>query len=216
LVSLGSKVWKKWKLDSMNFHEYRALFVAIVGILALLVASPALSRLLVFPKTEFFTEFWILDSNHKAENYPFNVTRTASYSVFLGIGNHLGHTAYYVVEVKLRNQTQSAPNSFNRTSSSLPSLINITAFVADEETWEYPLTFSFDYVYNEALSRVEFSSLKLNDASIDVTGFTTGWDSRSSGFLYNLFFELWIYDAATSSFRYHERSVGLWFNMTTS
>jgi len=200
----------------MNLHEYRVLFVATVGILALLVASPAMSRLLVFPRTEFFTEFWILDSNHRAEDYPFNVIRTANYSVFLGIGNRLGHTAYYLVEVKLRNQTQSAPNSFNRTSSSLPSLFNVAAFVADEGTWDYPLTFSFDYAYNESLSQVELSSLKFNDITVDVTGFRAGWDSRNNGFLCNLFFELWIYDASASGFGYHERSVGLWFNMTTS
>jgi len=200
----------------MSFHGYGVLFVATVGILALLIASPGLSRLLVLPRTEFFTEFWILDSNHRAEDYPFNVTRTAYYSVFLGIGNRLGHTAYYLVEVKLRNQTHSAPNSFNRTWSSLPSLFNVTAFVADEKTWEYPLTFSFDYRLNEELSRVEFSSLKLNDVGFDVTHVRTGWDSENNGFLCNLFFELWIYDAATSGFRYHERSVGLWFNMTTS
>ena len=205
-----------WRSGSVNLHEYRVLFVATVGIFALLVASPGLSRLLALPRTEFFTEFWVLDSNRRAEDYPFNVTRTGNYSVFLGIGNRLGHTAYYLVEVKLRNQTQSAPNSFNRTSSSLPSLLNVTAFVADEKTWEYPLTFSFDYVYNEALSRVEFSSLKLNDTTVDVTDFRTRWDPGNNGFLCNLFFELWIYDAATSGFRYHERSVGLWFNMTTS
>ena len=200
----------------MNLHEYRVLFVAIVGILALLVASPAVSRLLVLPRTEFFTEFWILDSNRRAEDYPFNVMRTVNYSVFWGIGNRLGHTAYYLIEVKLRNQTQSAPNSFNRTSSSLPSLFNVAAFVADEETWEYPLTFSFDYAYDEALSRVELSSLKLNDVTVDVTGFRTGWDSENNGFLCNLFFELWIFDASASGFRYHERSVGLWLNMTDS
>ena len=200
----------------MNLHEYRVSFVATVGILALLVASPGLSRLLILPRTEFFTEFWILDSNRRAEDYPFNVTRTADYSVFLGIGNRLGHTAYYLVEVKLRNQTQSAPNSFNRTSSSLPSLFNVTAFVADEETWEYPLTFSFDYRFNEELSRAEFSSLKLNNVTLDVTDFRAGWDSRNNGFLCNLFFELWIYADTTGNLRYHERSVGLWFNMTTS
>jgi hypothetical protein len=196
----------------MNFHQYGVLFVATIGILALLVASPGLSRLLAFPRTEFFTEFWILDSNHKAEDYPFNITRSANYSVFLGIGNRLGHTAYYLVEVKFRNQTQSAPNSFNRTSSSLPSLFNVTAFVADENTWEYPLTFSLDYVYNEASSRVEFSSLKLNSATISLTGYVANWDPRNNGFLCSIFFELWIYDGSEGSFVYHDRSVGLWLN----
>ncbi len=198
----------------MNLHEYHVLLFTATGILALLVASPALSTLLILPRAEFFTEFWVLDSDHKAERYPFSITRTANYSVFLGIGNRLGHTAYYLIEVKLRNQSQSAPNSFNRTSSSLPSLFNISAFVADEGTWEYPLVFSFDYAYNEALSLVEFSSLKLNEVTVDMTGYEVEWNSEYNGFLSNLFFELWIYNATTNDFRYHERSVGLWLNMT--
>jgi len=198
----------------MSYREYSVFFMIVTGILALFVASPALSRLLVLPRTEFFTEFWILGSDHRAEDYPFNISRNRDYGVFLGIGNRLGYCAYYVVEVKFRNQTQPAPNSFNRTSSGLPSLSSITAFVADEGTWELPLTFSFDYMYSEALPRVEFSSLKLNDVTIDLTGYTVEWDSENNGFLCNLFFELWIYDAPESSFGYHGRSVGLWLDAT--
>ena len=200
----------------MRLHEYRVPFMAATGIVTLLVASPALSRLLALPRTEFFTEFWILDSNHGTDNYPFNITITHDYSVFLGIGNHLGYCAHYLVEVKFRNQTQSAPNSFNRTSSSLPSLFNITAFVADQGTWELPFTFSFDYNYDVTLSKVEFQKIILNDVKLNVSNYTVAWDSENNGFLGNLFFELWIYNATTSSFRYHERSVGLWFNMTSS
>lgn len=214
MVLLEQKVCKDWKWSPMNFHEYSVPFMATVGILALLMASPALSRLLILPRTEFFTEFWILDSNHKAESYPFNITRTASYSVFLGIGNRLGYTAYYLVEVKFRNQSQPAPNSFSRTSSSLRSLFNVSAFVADEGTWEYPLAFSFGYEYNEALSRVEFSSLKLNDAAVDITGLEVDWDSDNNGFLSNLFFELWIYNITSQSFGFHNRFVGIWLNAT--
>jgi hypothetical protein len=200
----------------MRLHEYHVLFMVAIGILTLLVASPALSRLLVYPRTEFFTEMWLLGPNHKAEGYPFNVSRGQSYSVFLGIGNHLGYCAYYVVEVKFRNQTQSAPNSFNRTSSSLPSLFSIPAFVADQGTWELPVTFSFDYTYNETLTRVDLYKMTLNGVELDMRNYTIAWDSKNNGFLGNLFFELWIYNATTSSFRYHERSVGLWFNMTIS
>jgi len=202
----------------MSLHEHRVLFLTVTGILTLLVASPALSRLLVLRRTEFLTELWILDSNHKAEDYPFNITRNHDYSVFLGIGNHLGYCAYYLIEVKFRNQTQSAPTSFgppaNRTPSSLPALFNITAFVADETVWETSLTLSFDYGYNEALSHVEFYNLTLNNVKVDMSGYTITWDSEKGGFFGYLFFELWIFNATTSSSQYHERFVGLRFNMT--
>jgi hypothetical protein len=200
----------------MNLHKYRVAFVIVTGVLALIVASPALSRLLVLPRTEFFTELWILGSNHRAEDYPFNITRNHNSSVFLGVGNRLGYCAYYLVEMKFRNLTQSAADSFNRTSSSLPSLFNITAFVADENVWEQPLTFSFDYDYNETLSRVEFASLTLNDVALDMSDYTAAWDSETMGFFGDLFFELWIYNDDVSGFEYHERFVSLRLNMTCS
>jgi hypothetical protein len=201
----------------MSLHEYRVVFVVVTGVLALIVASPALSRLLVYPRTEFFTELWILGANHRAEDYPFNITRNHSYSVFLGVGNRLGYCAYYLVEVKFRNLTQSAADSFNRTPSSLPSLFNITAFVADESVWEQPLTFSFDYnYYNETLFPVEFASLTLNDVALDMSDYTAAWNSEKKGFFGDLFFELWIYNDAVSSFEYHERFVNLRLNMTGS
>ena len=204
----------------MSLEEHRVVFMVVTGVLVLLVASPALSRLLVFPRTEFFTELWILDSNHRAEDYPFNVTRNHSYSVFLGVGNRLGYCAYYLVEVKFRNQTQSAPTSFgpvgDRTPSSLPALFNINAFVEDEGVWELPLTFSFDYGYNETLSRIEFYGLMLNDVALDMRGYAIAWNSTNNEFRGFLFFELWIFDATTYGFQYHERFVSLRLNMTGS
>jgi len=188
--------------------------MAIIGILTLLVASPALSRLLVYPRTEFFTEMWLLGPNHRNDGYPFNITRGQNYSVFLGIGNHLGYFAYYLVEVKFRNLTQSAPNSFNRTSSSLPSLFSIPVFVADEGTWELPVSFSFDYGYNQTLAQLELYKMALNGVELDMHNYTITWNWKIHGFPGNLLFELWIKNTTTSSFQYHERFIGIWLNMT--
>ena len=201
-----------------SLDEYRVVFFVVVGILTLLVASPALSRLLVMPRTEFFTELWLLGLDHKAEGYPYNITRSQNYSVFLGIGNRLGYCAYYLVEVKFRNYTQPAPTSFgpigNRTPSGLPSLYNITAFVADEGVWELPLAFSFDYGYNRTLSKVGFRSLMLNGVVLDLGGCESVWDSTRSEFYGSLFFEAWIYNRTIGGFEYHGRFVSLRFNMT--
>jgi len=203
-----------------NLDEYRAIFLVVVAVAALLVASPALSRLLVYPRTEFFTELWILGPSHKAENYPYNVTRNQNYAVFLGIGNRLGYCAYYMVKVKFRNQSQEAPTSFgpveNRSPSSLPSLFNFSVFVADEQILETPLTFSFDYVYNESTSSVNFSGLKLNGNWLNMTDYTVSWDSEKNEFRGFLFFELWLYNASAGDFQYHGRFVSLRFNMTAS
>ncbi len=182
------------------------------------MASPFLSRVLVYPRTEFFTELWILDANHQAENYPFNITRNQNYTIYLGFGNRLGYCAYYMVQVKFRNQTQPAPTSFgpieSRIPSSLPSLFNFTAFVADEQVLELPITFSFHYSYNEHLSRIEFSSLQLNNVWLNMSEYTILWDAEKQEFQGFLFFELWLYNGSAGCFQYHGRFVGLRLNMT--
>jgi uncharacterized membrane protein len=198
----------------MNMKKYTVPFFVVLAIVALLVASPALSRVLVFPRTEFFTELYVLGSNGLAQDYPFNISSGQSYSVRLGIGNQLGYCAYYLVEVKFRNQTQSAPSSFDSTQSSLPSLFNITAFVADQSVWEMPLTFSWSYQYNATLLEVEYVNMTLNDVVLDLRGSSTAWNSTESRFYGDLVFELWLFNAASSVFQYHERYVDLKLNMT--
>jgi hypothetical protein len=204
----------------LSLKEYSLLYWVVVGTLALLVASPFLSRVLVYPRTEFFTELWILDANQKAENYPFNITKNQNYTIHLGIGNRLGYCAYYMIQVKFKNKTQPAPTSFgpveNRLSSSQPSLLNVTAFVADERVWQLPITFSFNYSYNEFLSRIEFYGLQLNDAWLNMTDYTISFDQENGEFRGFLFFELWLYNASANTFKYHGRFVGLQLNMTIS
>jgi len=226
IVVAGFSLWMLLKRKrtvrgrKIRVEDYSALFWVVTFVAALLVASPALSKVLVYPRTEFFTELWILDENHRAEDYPFNITEHDNYTIYLGIGNHLGYCAYYTVQVKFRNQTQPEPTSFGpiekRIPSNLTSLFNITAFVADEHIWEAPLTFSIDYTYNTNLSRIDFRSLKLNGVTLDLSNYIAKWNATRKGCYGFLFFELWLYNDVDSQFKYHGRFVGLWLNMTVS
>jgi len=203
----------------VNPQEYKTLIFVVTAIAALLVASPALQRLLVYPQTEFFTEMWLLGPEHMAENFPANITINTDYKIFLGIGNHLGSAAYYSVQVKFRNQTQSAPGILSHTTSSLSPLYSMAAFVADKETWELPITFSLDYTYSEntdnaTLSKVNVRSITFNGAKLNLEGFSATVDSENSGFFGYLFFELWIYNGTTGGFQYHQRCTSLRLNMT--
>lgn len=199
----------------MDLDEQKILFLIVGGVLVLLTASPFLSRILVLPRTEFFSELWLLGSNHMAEEFPFNVSSGEEYCIFLGIGNHLGSATYYKVAVKFQNQTQSRYDSFNRTPSNLPALCEIRAFLADESIWEVPFTFAFDCEYDEIHSQVEVNRMTLNDVIFEIETCTLVWDWESNGFLGNLLFELWIYESRLGKFQYHERFVNLWLNMTT-
>jgi len=198
----------------MNLQDYKVLILVVTAVVALIVASPALQRVLVYPQTEFFTELWLLGPGHMAEGFPYNITRGENYNMFLGIANQLGRCAYYEVQVKFRNSTQSAPDSFNRTSSSLPCLYSLNVFVADKETWELPVAFGFDYSYDSNSSQVNFSRLLFNNAQLNLNGYSASWDSNRTAFFGNLIFELWIYNDSIGGFQYHERYVDLKFNMT--
>jgi uncharacterized membrane protein len=200
----------------VNLTQYKALFILVIAILALLVASPALQRVLVYPQTEFFTELSLLGPAHTAENYPYNITQTGNYSVFLGITNQLGSAAYYQVEVKFRNETQSAPDTFNRTASSLPSLYNLNVVDANKESLEIPVTFAIDYTVNSNIMQVNYDSLIFNGLTLNLAGTTSVWNSQTNQFYGNLIFELWIYNSTTSNFQYNERFVDLKLNMTST
>jgi len=198
----------------MNLKEFRLLVLVVTAVLALIVALPGLQRLLVFPTGESFSEFWLLGPEHGTEGYPRNITRGENNAVFLGVSNHLGRCANYLVQVKFRNFSQSAPEWLNRTPSSLASLYSVKFFVAAEETWELPVIFSFDYSYNSALSQVSCNRLIFNGAMLDLNGYSISWTSNRTVFFGDLFFELWVYNDTVGGFQYHERYVDLQLNMT--
>ena len=86
--------------------------------------------------------------------------------------------------------------------------------IADGETWKVPVTFSFI----EA-SRFEdgfvVKKISINDTVFVVVCSST-WDSENMVFLYQLLFELWLYDMPSLSFQYHNRFVGIHLNATVS
>lgn len=199
----------------MNLREFRVVFFLGVAVVALFVASPALVRLLVYPQTGYFTAISILGPNHTAENYPNNIMRGQNYTIFLDLTNHLGYTAYYLVEVKFRNITQSAPTDPGLAvfaPSSLPSLYSFSFFLVDGGSWEMPLTFSFDYS-NSSVSTLQMHSLTLNGFPLRIENCTISWDMLGKVFRGYLFFETWIYNRDTSAFNYHDRYVSLALNM---
>ena len=200
----------------MDLERFKVLFLVVTAISALLVASPALQHFLVYPQTEYFTELWLLGPAQKAENYPYNITQNGNYQVYLGISNHLGSCGYYLVQVKFRNQTMIGPDSFNRTHSNLPTLYSFNVFVADKQTVQMPIDFFFDYnkVDSQNDSQVNFNRLTLNNAQVNLNGYSTSWNSTNNDYYGKLVFELWLYNSTLGSFQYNERFVDLRFNMT--
>jgi uncharacterized membrane protein len=198
---------------TMKFQDYRTVFQVSSLVLVLLAASPALSLIVSFPRSgESFSELWLLGSNHMAENFPFNVQTGEEISLFLGVGNHLGHSGYYLVYAKFRNQTQPLPNGNSSEPSSLHSIHEFQFLLADGDVWETPVTFEILDASVEGDSMV-VESVSVNDRAFEVDCSST-WDSENKGFYFQLFFELWLYNSEGSSFQFNDRFVGIWLNMT--
>jgi hypothetical protein len=198
----------------MKLEDYRAVFVAVGLVGVLLFASPALALVLHLPGGEKFSELYILGPGHMASDYPFNVTEGLNYLVYVGVGDHMGSSTYYAVYVKFRNETEPLPNSTTGTPSLLPPLYEYRLFLRDNESSEVPLAFSF--------SSVSFSDNQSTVGSIMINGVPFSvdksvlWDAENSGYYYQVFVELWIYDSASDGPSYHNRFVTRWVNMTVS
>ncbi len=200
----------------MPLQNYKTIILVLSISAALLVASPGIQQLLSLPQPDKLTEFWLLGPNHDT-SYPSNVTSGQNYRLYIDTSNHLGSVAYYVVEIKFANETQSSPDSFNHTSSSQPALGSLNFFVADNKTYELPVDVSFQYQVNENNpSILNMNSININGAQISTNSTSVINDNIArDGFYGNLIFELWIYNGTTSNLQYHERYVNLWLKFTT-
>ncbi len=194
----------------LSLSDYKATFVVVGAIGVLLLASPALGPVLHFSMGEKFSELQLLGSGHMAENYPFNIRANESYLVYVGINNHMRSSAYYVVYVKFRNQSEELPNA--TVPSPLPPLYEYRTFLQNDETWEAPLNFSvLDVSFLENRTHVGF--LRINDVVLNVDK-STLWDADLMGCYFQLFIELWIYDSEANAVQFHNRFVDRWLNMT--
>jgi|LSQX01.3.fsa_nt_gb hypothetical protein len=203
---------QKMNLTHGALHQYKTSILIVMTAVSLLVASPALQPLLVYPQTDNLTEFYMFGPNCDTE-YPSNIIANQNFRLYLGITNYLDSSAYYIIQLKFRDQTQSAPSSFNHTSSNLPSLSDLTIFVAKDSTEELPLDISFQYTISEDLTLLSMHNITVNGFSLDANDTTIAWDEEKTGFYGNIFFELWIYNTSTNSFQYHERYLSLWLKM---
>jgi uncharacterized membrane protein len=197
----------------LKLEDYKVVFASVGLIGVLLFASPTLGLVLHLPGGEKFSELWVLGPGHMTEDYPFNVRAGEEYLVYVGVGNHMGSSSYYVVYVKFRNQTEPLPNATAGTPSPLPTLYEYRVVISDGGVWEAPLTFSISKA-SMAEGRCFVDTLNINNVTFTVNK-PALWDVNSTGYYYQLFIELWIYNIEHEGLEFHNRFVGIWLNMTS-
>ena len=198
----------------MNLEEYKVVFAVATAVLILVSVSPAMSVYVSRPNSSNrFSQLWVLGPTHTMDEYPLLVTpNNTEYHIFLGIGNHMHSSSYYLVNVKFRNETQSSPSSLNSTPSALPTLYQYRVFVGNENVWDANFTFSIVNA-SSAANSITVRSLSINGEDFPVNAVST-WDSQNGGFYYQIFFELWLFNPNTKSFQYENQSVWVWLKIT--
>jgi len=160
--------------------------------------------------SEKFSEFWLLDSDQVAQNFPSDVQIGEEYKVNVGVSNHMGGSEHYMIKVMLRNITQIESDMESSVQSSSPSIHEYSFFVNNNEIMQFPISFTFENAVVEddvmTLETVIFDGVSFPiDASINVD---------SDEFDIQLFFELWRYDMVSNTFRFDDLAVGIWLNIT--
>jgi uncharacterized membrane protein len=196
----------------VNFKKLRNVYVFSCIGLCLIFLSPTLALIIPLPEGQEFSELWILGPTHIMGDYPFNVSIGSNYHVFLGVGNQMGRLEYYLVKVKLRNQSESMPDSSLGVPSELPATYEYQLFLRDNSTWETEFTFSLRDVSSKG-SVGRISTIVINGYALSVDKVATQ-DESDGGFYYELFFELWIYNATISDFQFHNRYAGFWVRIS--
>ncbi len=141
------------------------------------------------------------------ENYPYYITAGHNYELYIGVGNHLGHSAYYTVYVKLGNEMDLLSNATSTTPSNLPSIYEYRFLLPDNGTWESPLTFTFSRV-STGTNMATVNQLLINGVSFNLNK-QAPWNSNTRGYYFALSCELWVYDEEASALKFHNRAVSL-------
>jgi uncharacterized membrane protein len=119
-LSINMPRWAELnKLDKLMTVGLIAGIVVVGGVTAYFVSMPRVG--------ERFTEFYVLGSGGKIENYPTNLMLGESGTVILGVVNHEYAEVTYNIVIKLDNET-------------IGTISNIT--LNNEMTWEENYTFA--------------------------------------------------------------------------
>jgi uncharacterized membrane protein len=139
-VNLGVPEWKEYSwLD-------KALTVGLV--IAIIASLSVMVYAFTVPKTgEKFTEFYILDVNGTAGDYPTELRIGENGNLIIGVVNHEQTTVSYMMVVELAKVNYVLNNTTGQEEPVELSRIRIESdntTLDHDETWENPFSFSID------------------------------------------------------------------------
>jgi hypothetical protein len=187
----------------IRIEDFKVIFAA-VGLIGILIFSiPSFGLLIALPSSEGFSQLYILGSGHTLRDLPAKIKTGVNYSIYIGIDNELGVSSYYTCFVKIKNETDSFPNSTTQTPSSLPVLYVHRQIIPSGGKWETCLNIQFDELAANGNTSL-LSRLTINDLSISIDKQSI-FNSQKGGYHYSLLFELWIFNSTTNANQYNNR-----------
>jgi hypothetical protein len=195
----------------MSIENLKLFYALSCVALFLIILSPTLTFFFIFTQGEPFSQLWILGPNHTAADYPLDVMINEDYLFYVGVSNHLGHSSYYVLYVKLANQDEPLPNTTAGIPSPLTPLTEYRLFIQDEESWGTSLKFSLSDVSifeNQSLVKI----ININNVAFNVDKLAP-WSVKNNGYYYRLIIELWIYNSEFDALQFHNRFVSIRLNV---
>ena len=88
----------------MQLQKYRAVLLIACAVAALLVASPALEKVVQPPKTDHLTELALFGQYHNA-TYPTSVSADQNNRLYVDVSNDEGAVSYYNLIVKFGSES---------------------------------------------------------------------------------------------------------------
>jgi len=170
------------------------------------------------PKEQFF-QIYVLGETKMAEKYypnnnP-NIALKTKVRWHLGATNFMGSLQYVVLKVKLANSTIAVPDDVNKLPSAGTSVREFQRVMMDNETWEFPFTWSIETV---RLTRetLFITSIIANDRTVLIES------PARNGHNYRLIVEIWTLDPLDQKMIFgwragNDRKVAwlqIWFNAT--
>jgi uncharacterized membrane protein len=192
----------------LNGYKITLIIIGLIGMV--LIVSANIAGSIKLPSEDQFSEIHLLGTQHKASNYPYNLSPGQNYPLFLDVGNHMGASAYYLVYIKLLNASDPMPNQ--NSSSPIQPIYTYLFLSKDEQIVEYPADFS--------ISNVSFFNNQSNIGNIRINGINfiinkpALWNQTTLMFQYKLLFELWQFNTQSNTLQYDNRFVSLQLNCT--
>ena len=91
--------------DSLNTGDDKGVVIAVAAALLIIAGVVAGYYILLHPAPEAYTDFYVLDSQGKAVDYPGTLIVNQNYTFNIGVVNHMGQTLPCEVQLKVTNET---------------------------------------------------------------------------------------------------------------